>query len=732
MYANHSADCSCAICIDRRENARLNRAHNHDHNSHAHENNHKHDSHADSSESTCGCGHDYSHEHVHAHTVSEEDTCGCGHNHSHEHVHAHAVSVEDTCGCGHDHSHTHDHAHAHEGCSCESGTETLDKIILGRILIGAVLLAAGVFLDLGQGIKLAFYFISLAIVGYDIIFRAVSNLIRKLSLDENLLMSIACIGAFCIGEYAEGVLVMLLYQIGELFQGYAVGNSRKSIRSLVDLRPETVNVMNGMEIQTIAAEGARVGDIIVVKPGERIALDGIVIEGETTLDTSALTGESLARNIGIGEKVLSGCVNLTSLIKIEVTAELSQSAVSKIMALVEEAADKKAEPEKFITRFAKVYTPIVFIAAIIVAIIPPLFFGQEWYDWIYRSLTFLVISCPCALVISVPLSYFAGIGGASKKGILFKGSNSMDVMSRVKTVVFDKTGTLTTGQFQVTEIKPAHGVSREVLLELAAHVEVFSDHPLARSIVSAYGKEIDNSRISESSEKRGKGVNALVDGNYIIAGNKAYMDENKINVSSFDASSSTTIYVASDGELLGYIALGDTNKKDSVEAIDRLKSSAINSVMLTGDNSEAAARTANSLGIDEYHAECMPEDKSNVIQTIMDGASGTVAFVGDGINDAPVLAMADVGVAMGGLGSDAAIEAADVVIVNDEPSKIVTALNSAGRTKSIVVQNITFALAVKGLFLVLGALGYSAMATAIFADVGVSLLAILNSMRAAK
>lgn len=642
-------------------------------------------------------------------------------------------SDDDDCGshgCACDSAHAHDH----ESCSCETGTETLDKAILGRIIVAAVLLVAGFLIDAGQWARLGIYGISYIIIGYDVIYRAARNLVKNRSLDENLLMSIASIGAFCIGEYAEGVLVMLLYQVGELFQSYAVGNSRKSIRSLVDMRPETVNILRGEEIVTIGADTAQIGDIMVVKAGERIALDGEIVEGESTLDTSALTGESLARGVGAGDTALSGCLNQTGLLKIKVTALLEQSSVSRIMKLVEEAAENKSQPEKFITRFARVYTPIVFIAAIIVAVIPPLFFAQDWYSWIYRALTFLVISCPCALVISVPLTYFAGIGGASKKGVLFKGSSSMDIMSRVKTVVFDKTGTLTTGEFQVTEIKPVAGVSEQSLLDLGAYVESFSDHPLARSIVSAYDQSIDKSRISEYSEQRGKGVGAIIGGEHIIAGNRVFIEENHIELGSGNAES-TTVYVASDGKYLGQIMLGDTIKSDAPRAVGELKSAGVDRVvMLTGDNHEAAARTAGDLGIKEYYAGCLPEDKSRIMGEIMDGMEGseTLTYLGDGINDAPVLALADVGVAMGGVGSDAAIEAADVVIMNDEPSKILEALSSASRTKMIVMQNIVFALTVKALFLILGALGYSAITTAIFADVGVSLLAVLNAMRAAK
>lgn len=684
----HNIDCGCAVCAAGRSNtAILNR----DHKRHVHEQ-------------------DCCHQDEHGHNQS---TC--------------AASTESACSC---HEHTNEREHSHDGCSCSEGTETIDKTILARIITAAVLLVLGVFLEVGQWIKLGIFLVGLVVIGYDIIYSAINNLLKNRFFDENLLMSLACIGAFCIGEYAEGMLVMLLYQIGEMFQGYATGKSRKSIRSLVDLRPETVNVLRGNEMVNIAAGSCEIGDIMVVKPGERIALDGIIIEGETTLDTSALTGESLARPLAAGEEVLSGCVNLSGLIKVKVTAGLGQSAVSRIMELVEEAAGKKAEPEKFITKFAKVYTPVVFIAAVIVAIVPPLLFGQDWYSWIYRALTFLVISCPCALVISVPLTYFAGIGGASKKGVLFKGSNSMDVMSGVRTVVFDKTGTLTTGRFQVTEVKPQSGVRHEKLLETAAYAESFSDHPLARSIVLAFEGEIDKSRISEYSEERGKGVSAFIDGCFVMAGNKAFMEGSRIEVG--QEASATTVHVASDGKYMGRIELGDTNKPDAAETVNGLKNSQIGTVMLTGDNREAASKTAGSLGISEFYAQCLPEDKSRILGDIIDSREDAVAFVGDGINDAPVLTLADVGIAMGGLGTDAAIEAADVVIMNDAPSKILTAINSAVKTKSIVKQNIAFALAVKAIFLVLGVLGYSAMATAIFADVGVSLLAILNAMRASR
>lgn len=636
--------------------------------------------------------------------------------------------ITDGCAC-----YTHkseSHKHTNDGCGCSEGSETLDKTILGRIIVTAILLAVGLLADVGQWITIAVFALGIAIIGYDIFYRAVRNLFKERSLDENLLMGIACVGAFFIGEYSEGVLVMLLYQIGELFQGYAVGNSRKSIRSLVDMRPETVNVVKNGVTQQIEAKTAVIGDIILVKPGERVALDGTVVKGETTIDTSALTGESLARTLGVGESVMSGCVNLTGAIKIEVTATLEKSAVSRIMGLVEEAAEQKAQPEKFITRFAKVYTPIVFAAAIIVAVFPPLMFGHDWYTWTYRALTFLVISCPCALVISVPLTYFAGIGGASRKGVLFKGSNSMDILSRVGTVVFDKTGTLTTGHFRVTEVKPSEGVSHRELLETAAYAECFSDHPLARSIVSAYGGEIDESKISQYSEQRGKGVSTMVEGRRVVAGNRSHMREQGINIP--PGLANTTVYVAVDDEYMGRVLLGDTNKTTAFEAVGQLKRSHIGVVMLTGDSSEAASKTAESLGINDYYAQCLPEDKAGRLREIMDSCKDTVAFVGDGINDAPVLAMSDVGIAMGGIGSDAAIEAADAVIMNDEPSKVLTAIDSAKRTDGIAKQNITFALVVKTLFLILGALGYSGMAAAIFADVGVTLLAILNAMRASR
>lgn len=649
-----------------------------------------------------------------------------------------AVEHKAACHCqGGDHGKGHSHdrcahgdGYVHDGCGCTEGTETLNRVILFRIIASAMILALGVFLNIGRWASLGIIFLGFVLIGYDIIYKAINNLLKNNFFDENLLMSLASIGAFCIGEYAEGMLVMLLYQIGELFQGYATGKSRKSIRSLVDLRPETVNVLCGDDIETIPAGRCEIGDIMVVKPGERVALDGVIIEGETTMDTSALTGESLARPLAPGEEILSGCVNLSGLIKVRVTAQLGQSAVSRILKLVEEVSEKKAEPERFITRFAKIYTPVVFAVAVIVAIVPPLLFGQDFYSWIYRALTFLVISCPCALVISVPLTYFAGIGGSSKKGILFKGSSSIDTMSRVGTVVFDKTGTLTTGQFQVTGVRPRSGVTRKELMEIAAHAELFSDHPLARSIVGAYDGSIDESRISEYSELRGRGVSALLDGRPIMAGNKAFVAENGIEVRGVD--SVTAVHIALGGKYMGQIELGDTNKLDAAEAVRGLGERGIGAIMLTGDNREAASKTAENLGIGEFYAQCLPEDKARVLEDIMDAGEKAVAFVGDGINDAPVLAMADVGIAMGGLGSDAAIEAADVVVMNDAPSKVLSAINSAVRTNQIVRQNIEFALGIKALFLVLGLLGYSAMATAIFADVGVSLLLILNAMRASK
>jgi len=624
------------------------------------------------------------------------------------------------------------HACEHGCCSGEEGAETLDRKILARIIIAAVFLLGGLLLPVGDYIKLGLYFAALIIVGWDIALNAIRNIGAKRSFDENLLMTIACIGAFCLGEYAEGVLVMLLYQIGELFQDYAVGNSRKSIRGLMDLRPETVNIERDGAVRSVPAGDVRIGDVMIIRPGERVALDGVVLSGASTLDTSALTGESLARSVGEGEQILSGCLNLSGALTVRATALLEQSAVARIMEMVEEATEKKAEPEKFITRFAKYYTPIVFVAAILLAIVPPLVLAQPFNDWIYRALTFLVISCPCALVISVPLTYFAGIGGASRNGVLFKGSNSMDVLSKVKTVVFDKTGTLTTGEFQIQKIVPAPDVTEQELLRLAAHAESLSDHPLARSIVAAYG-QTDKKIVSNYVETRGKGVSALIDGSIVLAGNRAYMESENLPVQG--GGEATTVYVAKDGKLQGHIALGDTNKSDAAEAISGLSAAGVNRIaMLTGDNRQAAAQTAETLGIGEYYAGCLPEDKASRLQEIQSGQpkGGALAFVGDGINDAPVLAMADVGIAMGGLGSDAAIEAADVVIMNDAPSKLTAALKSAVRTKRIVVQNITFALVVKAAFLILGALGLCPMALAIFADVGVCLLAILNAMRAAR
>jgi Cd2+/Zn2+-exporting ATPase len=575
------------------------------------------------------------------------------------------------------------------------------------------------------------FLVSYIIIGWDIIGKALRNISRGQVFDENFLMTVATIGAFFLAEYAEGVAVMLFYQVGELFQSYAVSRSRRSIADLMDIRPDYANVKRDGQLVQVDPEEVSVGDVIVVKPGERIPLDGVVLEGQSALDTSALTGESVPRDVFSGENVISGCINQTGMLTIQVTKEFGQSTVAKILELVENASDKKSKSENFITRFARYYTPFVVYAAFALSIIPPLVTGQPFVLWIERALTFLVISCPCALVISVPLSFFGGIGGASKSGVLVKGSNYFELLASTEIVVFDKTGTLTKGNFAVSEIQ-AHNMSKQELIELAAYAEDYSSHPIAVSIKNAYGKTVDSSRVKDIEEIAGHGVKAMVDGKEVLAGNTKLMKLKNIPYED-TASVGTIVYLAVNGEYAGYIQIVDEIKADSPQAILDLKAAGIKqTVMLTGDADAIGKKVAAQLNIDKAYTELLPVDKVNQIETLMAQKSEkrTLAFVGDGINDAPVLARADIGIAMGGLGSDAAIEAADVVIMTDEPSKIVTVMKISKKTLRIVRQNIVFALFVKFMVLVLGALGYANMWGAVFADVGVSVIAILNAIRA--
>ncbi len=604
---------------------------------------------------------------------------------------------------------------------------------LWRIIIGAAVLATAVLLNLNnEWLQIALFIISYIIVGGDVVKRAVKNIFKGQVFDENFLMSIATIGAFFIGEYPEGVAVMLFYQVGELFQSYAVGKSRKSIASLMDIRPDYANVKKGDELVKVDPDEVQIGDIIVIKAGEKIPLDGKVIEGSSMIDTSALTGESVPREVEVGSDILSGCININGVITAEVTKEFGESTVSKILDLVENASSKKSNSEQFITKFARYYTPVVVIIAVFLAIIPPLVIdGATFSDWIYRALAFLVVSCPCALVISIPLSFFGGIGGASKKGILVKGSNYLEALAETEIVVFDKTGTLTKGVFNVQEIHP-EGVSKEELLELTAYVESYSNHPISLSLKRAYSKEIDNGRITDVEEISGHGVIATVDGKKVMAGNIKLMK--MMDIPYFKGELiGTVVHVAVNNKYIGYIVIADEVKEDSAQAIKELKAANIKqTVMLTGDNKSVGSKVAKELGLDKVYAELLPADKVEKLEELFSQKSkkGKLAFVGDGINDAPVLARADIGIAMGGLGSDAAIEAADIVIMTDEPSKIATAMKISKKTLKIAHQNIVFAIGIKIIVLILSAFGITTMWAAIFADVGVTIIAVLNAFRA--
>ena len=605
------------------------------------------------------------------------------------------------------------------------------KKLLTRIIIAAVIYIAGIFLPLEGIPQLTLYLLCYAVIGWDIVWKAITNITHGQIFDENFLMTIATVGALVLGEYSEGVAVMLFYQIGEWFQSYAVSKSRKSITNLMDIRPDYANVERNGELQQVDPEEVKVGDIIIVRPGERIPLDGTILKGTSTLDTSALTGESMPRDVEAGMDVISGCINQTGILHIRTTKEFGESTVSKILDLVENASDKKAKTENFITRFAKYYTPAVVIGALALAILPPLITGQPFMAWIYRALTFLVISCPCALVISIPLSFFGGIGGASKSGVLVKGSNYLEILANTEIVVFDKTGTLTKGSFAVTELR-TEGVSKDQLLEIAAYAEDYSNHPISQSIKKAYNKVIDSSSIQDVQEIAGHGVHAIIDGQSVFAGNTKLMELEGITIP-YTSDVGTLIYIAVDNKYWGHIVIEDEIKPDAAEAITSLKSCGVRqTIMLTGDSDAVGQKVASKLGLDHAYTELLPADKVERVERLLSGKNDktSLAFVGDGINDAPVLARADVGIAMGGLGSDAAIEAADVVLMTDEPSKIATVIKIARKTLRIAHENIVFALAVKFLVLFLGAIGYASMWAAVFADVGVSVIAILNAIRA--
>lgn len=618
------------------------------------------------------------------------------------------------------------HHHVHE-------EENNERIILSRIVLAILLFITAMLFTHSTILKCTVLGMAYLIAGYDIIFNALKNIIKGQVFDENFLMGIATLGAIGIKEYPEAVMVMVLYQIGEYLQDKAVEKSQNSITELMDIRPDYANIKKDGDLIKISPYEVKIGDTIIVKTGEKIPLDGIIIDGSATLDTSALTGESRPREVKIGDEAISGCINTNGLLKIRVTKEYGQSTVSKILDLVENASSKKTKTENFITKFAKIYTPAVVLAALFLAILPPLIFGSNFSVWINRALTFLVISCPCALVISVPLGFFAGIGGASKCGILVKGSSYLELLSKPETIVFDKTGTLTQGCFKVVKIVQQEGTTKEELLELTAYAESYSNHPIALSIKKAYDKNIDKNKISEISEIAGNGVRAEINGCSILVGNENLLKNHNISYQKANETG-TIVYTAKNSKFLGHIVISDELKEDAQKAIIELKKLKLQTVMLTGDTEESGLAVAKELNIDKAYTQLLPIDKVDKIEDIIEQKTKnkSVIFVGDGINDAPVLTRADVGIAMGGLGSDAAIEAADVVIMDDKPTKVATAIKIAKQTLTIVKENIAFALGIKGLFLILGAFGFVTMWGAVFADVGVTLIAVLNSLRALK
>lgn len=605
------------------------------------------------------------------------------------------------------------------------------KRLLTRIIVAAVLFLAGNLVPLPEWAEMGIFLICYAVAGWDIVWKAITNILHGQVFDENFLMTIATAGALILGEHSEGVAVMLFYQVGEWFQSYAVSKSRKSITSLMDIRPDYANIEQDGKLVQVDPDEVKIGDTIIVKPGERVPLDGKIIKGTSALDTSALTGESMPREVEPGMDVISGCINQTGILTIQTTKKFGESTVAKILDLVENASDKKGRTENFISRFARYYTPIVVFAALALALLPPLILQQPFSTWIYRALTFLVISCPCALVISIPLSFFGGIGGSSRIGVLVKGSNYLESLAHAELVVFDKTGTLTKGSFAVTEIHPVD-MEDSQLLELAAYAEDYSNHPISLSIKAAYGEKIDSSRISDVQEIAGHGVRAVIDGKQILAGNAKLMEKEHVRYAP-SSSVGTVVYLACNGKYAGCIVIEDEIKADAAASIKNLKSSGIRrTVMLTGDADAVGKKVAGRLGLDQAYTELLPADKVDRVEDLLKEKSekGRLVFVGDGINDAPVLARADVGIAMGGLGSDAAIEAADVVLMTDEPSKIAAVMKIARKTIRIANQNIVFALGIKFLVLILGAIGKANMWAAVFADVGVSIIAILNAIRA--
>lgn len=674
--------------------------------------------------------------HVLSSHTQNHQVCDCT-EHQHEHHCQHPEHQYKHC-CGSEHTHEKASAAMNSSSQDHDHSSISGKFKIIQIIVSIVFFAAAWIFGENSVPGIILFLISYVIIGLEIIWNALRNIVKGQVFDENFLMSLASIGAICIGSYPEGVAVMLLYQIGEYFQSYAVRRSRKSISDLMDIHPDFANLKHeDGTITKVSPEEVSINDTIVIKPGEKVPLDSIVTEGSSFLDTSALTGESVPREVSSGSRLLSGSINTSGLLTARVEKVFSESTVSKILNLVENASSRKAPAENFITKFARYYTPVVVIAAVLLAVLPPLILGESFTKWIYQALTFLVISCPCALVISVPLSFFAGIGGASKAGILIKGSNYLEILAKTDTVVFDKTGTLTKGIFEVSKIV-SHNCTEEKFLTLMAQGESSSNHPISKSIRNAYerrfGASLDLSQISDYAELSGRGISALINGKKVLLGNQKLMEENGIAVPSVKESG-TVVHLAEEGSYLGYLVISDQIKEDSKQAVSALKAIGISkSVMLTGDNAVTANRIGQELGIDEVHAELLPDGKVEWLEKLLHGKKEktSLAFVGDGINDAPVLARADIGIAMGGVGSDAAIEAADIVIMTDEPSKIPMAIRHAKRTLSIVKQNIAFALGIKILILILGAFGIANMWEAVFADVGVCLIAILSAMRAMK
>lgn len=686
---------------------------------------HHEDEHEVKCEESCGCG---EHHHEHKHEVKQEEACGCG-GHHHEHKHEHEVKCEESCGCGgHDHEHyrgeTKKSVVPVGGCGCgctDPKPKEKEHNMLVRIVCAMALLLFGSIANLD-----IFIFVSYIVIGYDIILKAATNIIKGKVFDENFLMTIATVAAFVIGEYPEAVAVMLFYQVGEYFQSKAVAKSRKAIEGLMDIKPEFARVKQNGNWVVVTPEVIKVGDIIAVRPGEKIPLDGVIVKGTTTIDHSALTGESLPVLAEENSEVLSGSINIEQLIEVRVTQVLRDSTVSKILDLIENATSKKAQTEKFITKFAAVYTPIVVIAAVLIAIIPSLLTG-DWNHWIYTSIVFLVISCPCALVVSIPLSFFGGIGAASKQGVLIKGSNYLERLNEVDTFVMDKTGTITKGAFEVIGTFPAKKGSEEDLIRYAVQIERHSNHPIAKAIAN-YKTDIVEAEMSAFTEKAGYGLSAVIEGKQVIAGNERFMSEENISYK-VPKMIGTSVHVAVDGQYLGCMIVADVVKEESKAAIKALKEKGIKKViMLTGDKKEVADYIAEEVGVDDAYAGLLPQDKVAKVQELIDKGD-KVAFVGDGINDAPVLALADLGIAMGGIGSDAAVEASDVVLMQDNLMQVVKGMDIAKQTERIVKQNIVFALGTKFIVMLLGIFGIANMWLAVFADVGVSIIAILNAIR---